>query len=105
MRQDLLDSSSENLRRRIGLVRALAAALIVLGVASIAFLVQPDARKPALGDFGVASVAGVADVAAQAAPTELSQPSTAAPAQDGAAARGERADEPTVDDATNPHGG
>jgi hypothetical protein len=48
---------------------------------------------------------GVADVAAHAAPTELSQPSAAAPAQDGAAARGERADEPTVDDATNPHGG
>jgi hypothetical protein len=105
MPQDLLDSSSENARRRIGLVRALAAALIVLGVASIAFLVQPDARRPALGDFGVASVAGVADIAAEAAPAPLLQSLPAAPAQDGAAARSERADEPAVEDATNPHGG
>jgi hypothetical protein len=103
MRQDLLDSSSEDARRRIGLVRALAAVLIVLGVASIAFLVQPDARSPAPGDIGMASVASLAETVA--VPAEVTQSPVAAPAQQGAAARIERTDEPTVDDATNPHGG
>lgn len=105
MRQDLLDSSSDQARRGIGLVRALAAALIVLGIASIAFLVQPDARRPSMGDFGAASVMSLPATGA----SESSAPTAAAgvetPAEPSAAPRFERSDEPAVEDTTNAHGG
>ena len=61
MRQDLLDTSDQNSSRRGALVRVMAAALIVLGIASIAFLVQPEASRPTTGDFGTASVVNLVD--------------------------------------------
>lgn len=105
MRQDLLDTSDQNSSRRGALVRVMAAALIVLGIASIAFLVQPEASRPTTGDFGTASVVNLVD-ANRGAETSAPATATDAAAQSAAPQRFERSNEPAEqEDSSNPHGG
>ncbi|MFM2446654.1 MAG: hypothetical protein RI936_1101 [Pseudomonadota bacterium] len=104
MRHDMLDTSSHDpTSQSAGLTRALAAILIVLGIASIAYVVQSGTTTAWVGDFfGAASVVKFADARSTDVPARLETPAAAPPS---APVSSQQRDEPTVEDATNPHGG